>query len=153
LTKAIGNIRGRHISHADLNTIQSVVVKHWSKCHAAISRHLCEQWNWRQSNGTLKDCACRAVLVGLEQKGFIELPPRRTGNTRQLHYDIDTSNIFGKLHDFSSPVLNMARSANDMVLWNYLIEHYHYLCNPVIVGANLKYLVCINERSVACLGW
>lgn len=160
MTETIYHIRGRHISHVDLTTVRSTVAQHWSKGRTAISRLLCQQWNWRQANGTIKERACREMLVSLEQKGLIELPPRLRGNTRrppkntrQLRLDIDTSDIIGILSDFPPPTLTMIRQTFDGALWDYLVDHYHYLGRPAIVGAHLKYLACINGRPVACLGW
>ncbi len=160
MTETIYRIRGRHISHPDLAIIQSAVTQHWSKGRTAISRLICERWNWRQPNGKLKECACRAILLGLERKGVIDLPPRLCGNTRrtprnthQLHIDIDTSDITGKLSGLPPPALTMVCNTGDQALWNYLVDQYHYLGKPAIVGASLKYIARIDGRPVACLGW
>ena len=34
-------------------------------------------WNWRQTNGTLKDMLCRLLLWRLEEKRLVSLPPRK----------------------------------------------------------------------------
>jgi len=47
----------------------------------------------------------------------------------------------------------MVRSTPDERLWDYLIERYHYLGHPRIVGAYLKYIARLDGRPVACLGW
>ncbi|MEI7671850.1 MAG: Druantia anti-phage system protein DruA [Deltaproteobacteria bacterium] len=160
MTETIYHLRGRYISPADLATVQFAVAQHLSKGRSAISRLICEQWNWRQPNGELKERACRAMLVSLEQKGLIDLLPRLRGNfrrssrsTRQLRFDIDTSDIDGKLSDFPSPILAMIRNTGDEALWDYFIDRYHYLSKPAIVGANLKFIARIDGRPVACLGW
>ena len=160
MTETIYHLRGRHISQADLAIVQSTVAQHWSKGRSAISRLICEQWNWRQPNGEIKERACRAMLVSLEQKGLIDLLPRLRGNsrrtsrsTRQLRVDIDTSEIDGKLSDFPAPALAMIRNTGDEALWDYLIDQYHYLGKPAIVGAHLKFIARIDGRPVACLGW
>jgi len=47
----------------------------------------------------------------------------------------------------------MVRRQPEERLWNHLIETYHYLGNPRIVGSYLKYLVHLDGRPVAALGW
>jgi hypothetical protein len=159
LTESTYRLRGRHIGHADLATIRSTVTEHWSKGRSAISRLLCEQWNWRQANGKLKERACRALLFSLQQKGVIDLPPRQRGNTRRppqktsCQLCVDSSEIAGKISEFPPPTLTMIRQTADQALWDYLIAEYHYLGNPLIVGAHIKYLAYIDDRPVACLGW
>ena len=38
-------------------------------------------------------------------------------------------------------------------LWDYLLDHYHYLGRPTLVGEHLKQLVFIDGQVVGCLGW
>jgi hypothetical protein len=61
---------------ADVELIQAAVDRHWDKGRKQISKILCQQWNWRQPNGRLKDMACRELLLTLKRKGLISLPPR-----------------------------------------------------------------------------
>jgi hypothetical protein len=44
-----------------------------------LSKELCVLWNWRAANGQMKNMACRAFLLTLEQGGYITLsPPQRS---------------------------------------------------------------------------
>jgi hypothetical protein len=70
-------IRKRTINRADLGSIQNTVNEHWNKGRTPISQILCQQWNWVQPNGQLKDMACREVLLALNRKGLLKLPPRK----------------------------------------------------------------------------
>lgn len=47
----------------------------------------------------------------------------------------------------------MVRNPDDEALWNCLIDQYHYLGKPAIVGAHLKFIARLDDRPVACLGW
>jgi len=47
----------------------------------------------------------------------------------------------------------MVRQSPDEGVWDYLIDRYHYLGSPWIVGSSLKYLAYLDDRLVACLGW
>ena len=51
MAEALYHIRGRQIGPDDLCDIRAAVSNLWSTGRSAISRHLCEQWNWRQPNG------------------------------------------------------------------------------------------------------
>jgi hypothetical protein len=47
----------------------------------------------------------------------------------------------------------MVRQTPDEALWDYLVDHHHYLGRPWIVGSSLKHLAYLDGRLVACLGW
>jgi len=49
--------------------------KPWSRRH--LSEVLCGEWDWRNGAGRLKDMATRTLLLKLEARGPIQLPPRR----------------------------------------------------------------------------
>ena len=51
----------------------------WGRTRLSVK--LCELWDWRASNGQLKDMACRNLLLRLEQAGQIRLPPRQRKST------------------------------------------------------------------------
>jgi hypothetical protein len=153
------HIRSRFVDEKELIVIHRVIAEHWSRGRSAISRILCERWNWRQTNGLLKDRACRVLLLALEQKGEITLPPRlkesfrhpRRADRREYSYDI--SEIAGTISEFDSLTIKMVRRTSDEGLWNHLVDKYHYLGCPWIVGSYLKYLVWLDGHLVACLGW
>jgi len=153
------HIRGRDITPGDLETIRSLVAQHWDKGRTVISRLLCEHWNWRQANGALKDRACRILLLSLGQKGAIELPPSQspiimTGRkTRCRTFTYDTTPLDGCASRMDELRFSMVRRTAEEGFWNYLIDTYHYLGNPKIVGSYLKYLVYLDGRPVAALGW
>lgn len=151
-------IRTRTIDQVELQRIRNTVAKNWDKGRTAISRILCRRWNWRQENGLLKDMACRALLLALEKKGEIKLPARLNENFRfpRKARDIDpydSSELRGRLSDFSSLTIRMVRFNPAEALWDHLVDNYHYLARPWIVGSYLKYIAYLGERPVACLGW
>jgi hypothetical protein len=94
----------------------------------------------------------------LEKKGEIELPPRLKENFRFPRkapsvVSYDTSEIEGTVSDFGALTIRMVRLSPDEALWDHLVDKYHYLARPWIVGSYLKYVAYIEERPVACLGW
>jgi len=159
LAESLYHIRGRHIVSDDLHDIRAMISDHWASGRSAISRLLCERWDWRQPNGQLKDMACRSLLLALEAKGAIALPPRQKESFRAPRrtdrqvFPVDTSPLEGTVSEFSSLTIQMVRGTNDEALWDYLVDTHHYLRRPWIVGSYLKYLVYLDGRLVACLGW
>ncbi len=159
MTSQVYQIRGRRIDRHDLDTIREIITSHWDLGRTAISKILCEQWNWYQANGRLKDRACRVLLLKLEAKGEISLPPRlitprrSPRKARQRQYPYDDSELNGTVSEFGSLTLRMIRRTPDEGLWDFLVDRFHYLGNPRIVGSYLKYLAYLDGRMVACLGW
>lgn len=152
-------LRGRQVTPKDLTFIQSLIRDHWHQGRKSISRELSHHWQWYQSNGNLKDMACREILLRLEQMGLIQLPPRRNSafNERRnrmpsMVKTLETP-LEGKLSHFSPLELKMVRHTSLQPLYNSLIHRYHYLGYRQIVGAHLKYMAFLNGQVVACLGW
>ena len=159
--KALLSIRGRSITDTDIGLIRSLSDEYGSQSRAFISRKLAESWKWYQTNGRLKDRACRDILSALESKELISLPPLSPqGNRSQFSHTpfepevrVDTSLIKGSVRDFKPFTFKMVSQSRLEPLWNYLVNRYHYLGYKVLVGAHLKYLVFSRERIVAALGW
>ncbi len=88
---------------ADIAQIRDWLQAHPGSNRTRLSRELCRVWNWRNGAGRLKDMAARSLLLKLEARGHIELPPRRTAsvnalrNRPTLHLDHDQSPIEGPL--------------------------------------------------------
>lgn len=159
MAEALYQIRGRQIGTDDLNDIRATISAHWASGRSAISRLLCERWDWRQPNGQFKEMACRALLLSLEAKGVLELPPRLKESFRAPRradrqvFAVDDSTLEGSVAEFCSLTIRMVRQTPDEALWDYLVDTHHYLGRPWIVGACLKYLAYLDGRLVACLGW
>lgn len=154
-------LRGRDITSDVLQFIQQTIAAHGHEGRSAISRILCEQWNWRQRNGGLKDMACRDLLLRLERLGLIHLPPRQSqkANYRIIpavpaEFEEHTAPpLTGRVDAFGDLRLEMVRGSANESLWDSLVDHYHYLGCRTIVGGYLKYLAYLDEHLVACLGW
>jgi hypothetical protein len=68
-------IGGREISQEDILYIRTLIERHPDESRRKLSTTLCEIWQWRQSNGALRDMVCRSMLLMLERSGQITLPP------------------------------------------------------------------------------
>lgn len=152
-------IRKRSITASDLLQIQAVVEQHWDKGRTPISRILCQEWNWIQPNGSLKDMACRELLLTLERSGYLTLPPRQADphndkrNRSIPCLEIDQTPIEAPLANLPPIELKLVRNNHLEPLYNSLIDRFHYLGYRQIVGSHLKYIAFMDHRPVACLGW
>jgi hypothetical protein len=152
-------IRKRTITNTDIVQIQATVNEHWTQGRKHISKILCRQWKWFQPNGRLKDMACRELLLTLNRKGLITLPPRLSSASNEKRnrtipvVNIDQSPLQDTLANLGFVDLKPVRNTKLEPLYNSLIHQHHYLGYRQIVGNHLKYIAFIDDRPVACLGW
>lgn len=152
-------IRGRTFTTLEINLISKLAQKYFEEGRTRISIEVCKALNWRQPNGWLKDRACREVLRFLQRKRYLRLPKpkvaRKPGNNhsglqRRFLQAINTTPITSaNLH---SLVVNQVKGNKDELLWNCLVNKYHYLGFKVFVGRSLKYLVYSGDRILAAVG-
>jgi hypothetical protein len=150
--------RCRELNYNDVSFIRATIKKHYAKGRTPISRILCKAWGWTQSNGKPKEYAARDLLLRLEEKGLIDLPPRIRRNNNRKKKSFDQIPIFNKEPLTGStgdhPGLHVqCLDPQNSYLWDYLIHHYHYLGLPTLVGEHLRHLVFIDGQVVACLAW
>lgn len=77
-------VQGRALSSADLKQIRQCIAEHPQWSRRRLSQALCEEWNWRNGAGQLKDMASRSLLLKLEQRGHIQLPVRRQAPSNRM---------------------------------------------------------------------
>ena len=75
-------LQGRPLSGDDLAVVRALMVQHPEWHRTALSRHLCQLWNWRNGAGRLKDMAARTLLLKLQARGWIKLPPPQSRTAR-----------------------------------------------------------------------
>ena len=153
-------IQGRRVSEADINLINHLLVENPTWHRSRLSRELCALWDWRTANGRLKDMACRTLLLKLEDKGTVTLPPRqrsavinRCRNRTIISVCHSTDNIHCTLSTVAPvQITTLPNGHSDTDLYRCLLTHYHYLGYKNSVGENLKYLVRDrHQRPLACL--
>jgi hypothetical protein len=152
--------RGRAVTDDDVAYIAQLISAHPASSRRALSRKLCEAWNWVQPNGTPRDMVCRGLLLALHRAGHIELPPPRYDFAQRplKHHTlspgaIDATPLRGPLKAVRPLEFRQVRRTPDEPLCNSLIEQYHYLGYTQPVGEHLKYLVYTQGRPIACLAW
>jgi hypothetical protein len=156
--------RGQEIRREDILFVRALIEQHPADSRRKLSTRLCEAWNTRQSNGTLRDMVCRGLLLMLERAGEITLPPvayRRHNplaqRSRPAPVRVDQTPIEALLREIGPIVVEQVRRSPGEPLFNGLMEEHHYLGYEQPVGEHLKYLVwagCPPERRpIACLAW
>lgn len=152
--------RGRAVTDDDVTFIRQLIAADPTASRRAISRKLCQAWNWVQPNGALRDMVCRGLLLALHRAGHVELPaPRYKLTTPWVRHggeapaDIDRTPLQGSLGALRPLEFRQVRRTSNESLFNTLIEQHHYLGYTQPVGEHLKYLVYSGARPIACLAW
>lgn len=153
--------RGRVVSEADVCFIRELIGSNPELSRFALSKKLCEAWDWRQANGALRDMVCRGLMLELHRKGLIELPPvRRVVRNPFLErkepepVSVDQSPIEGALGDVQPLEYRQVRRTPEEKVFNSLIQQYHYLGYTQPVGEHLKYMVYGRDGQIlASLAW
>jgi len=149
--------RNRQLGIQDIGFIQEVISKEYYRGRSHIARTLCQAWQWVQPNGKAKEYAARDLLLRLEEKDLIALPPRlRTKVNRKKGYDqvpiFCQESLDGSISQYDQPEIEVLDS-RDGYLWDYLVQHYHYLGRPTLVGEHVRHLVRLGGQEIACLAW
>ena len=152
-------IQGRLIGPADLALIRAWLIAHPSGNRTRLSRELCSIWGWRNQAGRLKDMAARSLLLQLEARGQISLPPRRTASVNSARnrtlapVSHDQSPIHCELAALRPlQLLALSEQSADLALFKFLLQRYHYLGHRNGVGENFKCLARDpSGRLLACL--
>ena len=151
-------LQGRLLHSGDVEWIRALIAAHPAWPRTRLSQEICRCWQWRDELGRAKDMACRTLLLKLERRGLLQLPPRRKpgGNDRRgrafqpiLH---DTRPVQGVLCELRPITLRFAEKGGERALWQTLLQAYHYLGFTTRVGKSLNYLAFDRmERPVAAL--
>jgi hypothetical protein len=155
-------VQGRDLTEADLEEIRRLRTEHpeWSRFHLSIA--LVERWQWRNSAGRLKDMAARTLLLKLQARGLLELPPplRRTTRPRAQApaplpaelFPLYPKPIVEALESLRPVELELVQSPGQRRRVHQLLEQYHYRGYSGAVGENVQYLARdAHRREVAVM--
>jgi hypothetical protein len=161
-------LQSRTLSGDDLTVVRALIAQHPDWHRTALSRHLGELWNWRNAAGQIKDMAARTLLLKLQARGLIELPPPQSRTGRpcaqappifqpELLPSIPTL-IARSLESLQPVSLELTHSPGLRRRVGQLLAQYHYRGFNGAVGENVQYLARdIRGREVAVrdhfIGW
>lgn len=138
-------LQGRTLSGDELALLRALIAQHPDWHRTALSRHLCQLWNWRNAAGRLKDMAARTLLLKLHKRGLIELPPAQTRTARpaaqvpELRLPIPCT-IQGRLNSLQPLHLELVEGMGLRREVGQLLARYHYRGFNGPVGENVQYL-------------
>jgi len=152
-------IQGLSLKSSDIETIKSLIKSNPSWHRTRLSREICELWNWNRPDGSLKDMACRTMLLKLEQRQYLKLPKLRrqsspSGVSKKihpiLHIQSPIETTIQKLYPIT--IKEVSRSGYHEDLFDFLLFEYHYLSFKKTVGESMKYFVFSNDgRLLGCV--
>lgn len=156
-------IQGRRVDAGHVEQIRQLLAAHpdWGRCR--LSRHLALLWDWRNGAGRLKDMAARTLLLKLEGRGWIALPPRRSqaGHRMALRPRPSVeagppppalSGALERLLPLQLQEVSAGGAPAQRRLFGQLLRRYHYLSYRGPVGENLQYLATARRgQTLACV--
>jgi len=158
--KIIATYRGRNVNESDIALIKEIIAAHPEGSRRFISQEVCRAWQWRQTNGTLKDMVCRSLLLLLQSEGLIKLPPPKckpvnplANRKKPIKVAVDQTPIEYAINELFPIHLKQVRRTRSEKLFNSLISEHHYLGYTQPVGEHLKYMAFTGNRPLACLAW
>lgn len=150
-------VRGRQLSAEDIEIIRGIADRA-GQTRCAISREVCTRLGWSQPNGRPWDMACRYLLLRLEQKGLLTLPPPRVASVRRGPLELSAAGE--PRAPVTAPVGQLGPLRWERVdgtplarLWNEYIHRYHYLGLGTLVGPHLRYLIGYEGGWLAAMGF
>jgi hypothetical protein len=153
------NIGGQQFTDDVLTKIKKAIREEPAISRLALSRRTCELLNWRSPNGQLKEMSCRKALVKLHNAGVIDLPKPQ----KQYEFEHPLVNSWkpavpqisctlAELGEVSVYPVS-SRYTQESKIWFALVDHYHYLKNSHICGAQIRYLVRSDQGYLGALSF
>jgi hypothetical protein len=141
-------LQGRTLTGDDVALVRALIARHPDWHRTALSRHLCELWDWRNGAGQIKDMAARTLLLKLHARGLIQLPPPQRRTARPCAQPPDNFQpellppdpINAPLASLQPLRLDLAQDRPARRHLAGLLARYHYLGFNGAVGENLQYL-------------
>ncbi len=151
-------LQGREWTPEDIERIRGRIAKNPAWSRRRLSEALAAEWNWRNGAGQLKDMAARTLLVKLEARGLVQLPPRRQIPSNRMtgrpiaDFEGDQTPITGAFG--SAGPLTVREVSSDPAMRKHCaaaLERFHYLGCRGAVGENLWYAITTADgRLMAC---
>jgi hypothetical protein len=153
-------IQGRDITPGDLAQIQRLIAQNPQWSRRRLSEVLAQRWQWYAASGQLKDMAARTLLLKLQDRGRITLPPRRRAPVKRrpdpgpdLFDCRPPEPVVAGLSTLRPLRIQVVgpRQPDYHVFERYLARH-HYLGHRGPVGENIGYLIrSCTGVDLACL--
>jgi hypothetical protein len=153
-------VQGRTLRSQELAWLRSLILERPEWGRYRLSQHIAREWGWCNGAGVLKDMAARTLLLKLERRGLLKLPPRRREGgskpaLKPTHAQRDLlahPAIEAPLAELLPLDCVLVQEPTQREWLRGLLAAHHYLGYQRAVGENLQYLVWDRQRRpVACL--
>ncbi len=148
-------VQGREVTGADLEQIRELIRAHPDWSRRRLSEVLAREWRWRNRAGRLKDMAARSLLVKLDERGWIQLPPRRWAATNRMRARMiarrlwDTTPLQATMAELGPlEIREVSEDAEGRETLAAALAEFHYLGHTGTVGENAQYLVTQSSSRV-----
>jgi len=126
-------VQGEKITYKDIELVRQIINTNlsWNRTH--LSKELCILWDWRATNGQLKDMAYRSFLLKLEKYGYIALSLRQRssgGNHRKVsvpYVSHKSTPIACDLGSLTPLRVELVKDKDLLGLFKCLLSIYYYL--------------------------
>lgn len=150
---------GRSFTAKEIDHIRHLIASDPARNRAQLSRLVCDEISWLRPDGRRKEMSCRVAMLRMERDDLITLPPPQKSNGNGRHRPPITS-ASDPRQPISLPAgalgtltFRAVETRKDSLLWNELIERYHYLKYKPLPGAQIRYLVFSDSHLLAALGF
>src|SRR5208283_2205450 len=151
-------VQGRWIGAEEILSLRQWIEQRPQWSRKRLAKGLCEQWDWRDGCGRLKDFAARSLLLKLAATRQIELPPlqenkrrapRRVAALPLWEEPIRETATLAQVQPLRVGIIQSGTAAGKR--WAFYLQTYHYL-GLRVVGENIGYLIEDRHgRDLACL--
>lgn len=151
-------LQGRRLGAGDVAWLRQWVAEHLPWSRKRLAKELCRHWQWVDGRGRLKDFAARSLLLKLEARGEVTLPPLRLNQRRvrpavaPLPCWLEPSPWTAALTEISPVRVERIQAGTPAAKrWAFYLDRYHYL-GLRVVGENLGYVASDrHHREVGCV--
>ena len=151
-------VQGRWIGAQEILQLRQWIEQRPQWSRKRLAKGLCEQWDWRDGRGRLKDFAARSLLLKLEARGQIKLPalqenkrrdPRRVAALPLWEEPGLRSVTLAQVQPLRVRLIQSGTAEGKR--WAFYLQTYHYL-GLRVVGENIGYLIEDRQgQDLACL--
>lgn len=146
-------MQGRLLTEADVQFIRSLRREFPQWTRRQLSDRLVEHWHWYNEAGRAKDMAARTLLLKLQARGLIDLPPPRTRNGNRHRRAQPPRLTQTELLSFQPEPITCALSALQPLALELVagledrrrvarwLAAHHYQGFSGAVGENIQYLI------------
>lgn len=151
-------VQGRPVRPEQIHWLRDWMAAHPHYSRKRLARELCQQWQWRDGRGRLKDFAARSFLLKLQAQGHLTLPPLQMHQRRPPRPGPALPD-WQEPPGWSAPLAAVSPVRVEPVVpstpaarrWAFYLHRYHYL-GLRVVGENAGYLAQdAHGRDLACL--